>query len=189
MESERDSEVVAELGASLVRGEGPEVWEAIRMGRMTVLRKAHGGVRGPVVGDLFRRLVSRTIAQQIAKSVEAATSPFQHALSMKAGTECVSHILQTLTDMDEKLTILSIDGIGAFDHVSRNSMLRGLMETDVANRALPFVQQFCGQPSACFWDDEMGDAQVIPQGEGGGARRPPHASALLPQFAQSVGGG
>ena len=38
----------------------------------------------------------RTIAQQIAKSVEAATSPFQYALSTKAGTECVSHILQTL---------------------------------------------------------------------------------------------
>ena len=36
-------------------------------------------------------------------------------------------------------------------------MLRGMMETDVAN----------GQPSAYFWDDEMGDTQVIPQGEGG----------------------
>ena len=69
--------------------------------------------------------------------------------------------------MDEKLIILSIDGIGAFDHVSRNSMLRGLMETDVANGALPFVRQFYGQPSAYFWDDEMGDTQVIPQGEGG----------------------
>ena len=76
------------------------------------------------------------------------------------------HILQTITDMDEKLTILSIDGIGAFDHVSRKSMLRGLMETDVANGALPFVRQFYGQPSAYFWDDEMGETQVIPQGEG-----------------------
>ena len=71
LESERDSEVLAELGASLARGEGPQVvWGAIRMGRMTALRKADGGVRGIVVGDLFRRLVSRTIAQQIAKSVE-----------------------------------------------------------------------------------------------------------------------
>ena len=67
--------------------------------------------------------------------------------------------MQTLTDMDEKL-ILPIDGIGAFDHVSRNS-------TDVANGALPFVRKFYGQPSAYFWDDEMGDTQVIPQGEGG----------------------
>ena len=109
------------------------------MGRMTALRKADGGVWGIVVGDLVRRVVARTIAQQIANSVEAATSPFQYALSTKAGTECVSHILQTITDMDESMTILSIDGIGAFDHVSRNSTLRGLME---ANGALPFVRQF-----------------------------------------------
>ena len=68
LESECDSEVLAEFGASLARGEGPQVvWEAFRMGRMTALRKADGGVRGIVVGDLFRRLVSRTIAQQIAK--------------------------------------------------------------------------------------------------------------------------
>ena len=69
--------------------------------------------------------------------------------------------------MDAKLTILSVDGIGAFDHVSRNSMLRGLMETDNANSALPFVRQFYGQLSAYFWDDELGNTQVIPQGDGG----------------------
>ena len=41
------------------------------------------------------------------------------------------------------------------------------METDVANGAPPpFVRQFYAQPSAYFWDDEMGDTQVIPQGEG-----------------------
>ena len=80
------------------------------MGRMPALSKADGGVRGIVVGNLFRRLVSRTIAPQIARSVEAATSPFQYALSTKARTECVSHILQSFTDMDEKF---SIDGIGA----------------------------------------------------------------------------
>ena len=33
-----------------------------------------------VVGDLVRRLVSRTIAQQIGPSVEVATAPHQHAM-------------------------------------------------------------------------------------------------------------
>ena len=66
------------------------------MGRMTALRKADG-VRGIVVGDLF--LVA----------LKAATSPFQHALSTKVGTECVTHILHTFTD--EKLTILQSTGL------------------------------------------------------------------------------
>ena len=99
---------------------------------------------GTVVGDIFRRLVLRTIAQQIAKSVEAATSPFQYALWKGPSVS---------------VTILLVDGIGVFDHVSRNSMLRGLMEIDVANGALPFVRQFHGQPSVCFWDGEMGPGE------------------------------
>ena len=39
------------------------------MGPITALRRADGGVRGIVVGDLFQRIIARTIAQQIAKSV------------------------------------------------------------------------------------------------------------------------
>ena len=40
------------------------VVEAVRVGRMTALRKPDGGVRGIVAGDVIRRLVSRTIAKR-----------------------------------------------------------------------------------------------------------------------------
>ena len=56
-------------------------------------------------------------AQQFAKKVESATAPFQYALSTRAGCECVSHALQSLTGLDESATILSVDGVGAFDLV------------------------------------------------------------------------
>ena len=42
-------------------------------------------MRGIVVGEVIRRLVARTIAQQLGPAVEAATSPFQFALSTKSG--------------------------------------------------------------------------------------------------------
>ena len=48
---------------------------------MTALQKSGGGVPGIVVGDVVRRLVGRTIAQQLSKAVEGATAPFQNALS------------------------------------------------------------------------------------------------------------
>ena len=35
----------------------------------------------------------------------------------------VSHTLRTLSEMDEATTILSVDGVGAFDLISRNAML------------------------------------------------------------------
>ena len=59
--------------------------------------------------------------------MENATAPFQYALSTRAGSECVAHVLQTLTDVDPSATILSVNGIGAFDLLSREAMLRGLL--------------------------------------------------------------
>ena len=60
--------------------------------------KPDGGV---VAGDTF---------QQVAKDAEEATAPFQYAFRTRAGTECVPHIMQTLTDLDPRTTILSVDG-------------------------------------------------------------------------------
>ena len=100
------------------------------MGRITALSKPDGGVRGITVGDILRRLVSRTVAQQCSKRVEIATAPSQHALSTHVACECIAHVVQTLTGIDEEATVVSIDGVGAFDLISRNAMLQALLEID-----------------------------------------------------------
>ena len=102
-----------------------EVWVV-----MTALSKPDGGVRGIVVGDILRRMVARTLAKQISKKVEEATVPFQCALSFKAGSECVAHILQSLTDLSPEVTIISIDGVGAYDLISQNAMLEGFLRME-----------------------------------------------------------
>ena len=51
-----------------------KVVEMIRVGRLTALSKPDGRVRGVVVGETVRRLVSRTIAQQLATAVEKAST-------------------------------------------------------------------------------------------------------------------
>ena len=114
------------------------------------------------------------MAKQFSKKVEAATVPFQYALSTKAGCECVAHILQALSDRDPEVTIMSIDGIGAFDLISRNSMFEDLLRMEDGDQLLPFVRCFYGSPSTYLWEDEMGVTQHISQGEG----RPPHALAV-----------
>ena len=95
-----------------------------------------------VVGDVFWRLVARSLAQQFAKKVESATAPFQYALSTRVGCECVSHALQSLTDLDESATILSVDGVGAFGLVSRKAMFQGLLNMVGGDSLLPFARQF-----------------------------------------------
>ena len=114
---------------------------------MTALSKPDGGVRGIVTGDVVRRLVARTMTQQLGKAVEAATSPHQHALSPKACCESIAHILQGLTDADERATVISVDGVSAFDLISRRAMMHGLMRVDGGSEAVPFVRMFCGSLS------------------------------------------
>ena len=95
----RDQQLFCKVAERLARGDvPPSIIEAIRMGRMTALHKTNGGVRGIVVGDVVRRLVARTVAQQLGPSVvEAAIAPFQCARSTRAGSECISHVIQGLT--------------------------------------------------------------------------------------------
>ena len=65
LESVECSRLLGEVGTQFARGEMPEeILRGIKMGRMTALQKHDGGVRGIVVGDVVRRLVARTIAQQ-----------------------------------------------------------------------------------------------------------------------------
>ena len=54
------AELFGETSTRLARGRvPPEIVSGIRLGRMTALQQPDGGVRGIVVGDVFRRLVAR----------------------------------------------------------------------------------------------------------------------------------
>ena len=77
----------------MARASTPE--EAIRIGRMTALQKSTGSVRGIVAGDTIRRLLSRTIAQQIRTKV---TAPFQYALSTAQGVSALPMRSRAMTD-------------------------------------------------------------------------------------------
>ena len=168
LESDRILASVCQVAGFLARAENPaSILSALRLGRMTALRKPSGGVRGIVVSDVLRRLVARTQAQQFAKKAETATAPFQYALSTRAGCECVSHALQTLTDLDESATIQPVDGVGAFDLVSRRAMLQGLLNMEGSDSLLLFARQFYGSPSTFLWEDELEIVNHVQQGEGG----------------------
>ena len=70
-------------------------------------------------------------------------------MKTKAGCETVAHILQVLTDADPDATVVSVDGIGAFDLISRNAMMQGVRRIDEGR------------------EDDVGEVHIIPQGEGG----------------------
>ena len=140
---------------------------ALRIGRMVALTKPTGGVRALVMGDVFRRLVARTLAQQFGEQFRQACAPFQFALGTRAGAEALARALRAATEANPRTTVLSIDGVGAYDHISRASMLRALSSHAPLAGLFPFAHFFYGQPSRYIYYDERGQGHEVLQGEGG----------------------
>ena len=73
--------------------------------------------------------------------------PFQYALSTKAGSEALVRAIRAATESDPRTTVLSVDGVGAYDHISRQSMLSALADRPELAGLIPFAALFYGTPS------------------------------------------
>ena len=152
----------------LAQGKIPvDIRNALMGARLTALSKPLGGVRGIATASTIRRLVARTLAKQFMEEFEAECAPFQYALSTRAGTDCVGHLVRAATDADPKVTVLTVDGIGAYDHVLRSATLGRLASMPGARSLLPFVRMSFAQLSSYQWFDDQGAAHVVTQAEGG----------------------
>ena len=123
---------------------------------MTALKKGANRVRGIVAGAVLRRLTCKAVAQQFSEELLRATEPWQYALSTRAGTDCVGHSIRAMTDFDADLTVLSVDGVGAYDHVSRARMFEELWRVPELRELLPFVRLWMGKASLFVWTDDAG---------------------------------
>ena len=142
-------------------GKGSE-WDGV-----TALRKPDGGIRGIVVGDIIRRLIAHTIRPtDLERSDRGSdrTTPVRIADEVRGVSAC-PHMVQMLTDMNPRQTVLSVDGIGAFDLVSRNAMLQGFGQHARWCASSP-VRPNCSIPllQHTFGRMRWGDPQMIPQG-------------------------
>ena len=158
----------AVLAQDFARAELPaSVLQALRMGRMTALKKDNGQIRGIVAGSVMRRLVCKTVAVQFSDDFLERTAPFQFALKTRAGTDALAHAIRLLTDMDPDTVVVGLDGVGAFDHVKRARFFEKLLACEELRPLLPLVSALYGSSSRFLWYDDRGGQHVIEQGEGG----------------------
>ena len=58
--------------------------------------------------------------------------------SSKGGKKCIAHVIQGLTELNPEATVLSIDGISAYDQISRAAMMDGIFSL-CGGEAVPFI--------------------------------------------------
>ncbi len=163
-----DTKALFYVAESLARAQIPDaIRKALALARMTALDKGKAKVRGIAAGDTFRRVVAKTLAQQFGHEFDEACSPFQFALSTRAGTDCVGHALREISNQYPDKVTISLDGIGAYDHIDRAQMLESLVALPNACSLLPFVAMFYGHTSEYYWTNEDGEVWSIEQGDGG----------------------
>ena len=120
LDDEEDSRLLHNAAKLLARAQVPDdVLAAVRVGKVVALQEPNGRVRALVVGNVLRHLVGRVLAQQFGPQLQEACLPFQFGLSTSAGTEAVVCLLRAATEASPRATILSVDAVGAFDHLSR----------------------------------------------------------------------
>ncbi len=163
-----DTKALFYVAQTLARAQIPDaIRKSLALARMTALDKGGGKVRGIAAGDTFRRVVAKTLAQQFAHEFDSACAPFQFALSTRAGTDCVGHALREISNQHPGKVIISLDGIGAYDHIDRAQMLESLKALPNASSLLPFVAMFYGHTSEYLWTDNDGEVWSVEQGDGG----------------------
>ena len=143
------------------------IMQALRLGRMTALQKGDGRVRGIVAGSVLRRVVCRAVARQYGGVFRKATAPYQFAVQTPAGAEALVLALRALTDADPDAVVLSLDGVGAYDHVHRAAFMDKLLEVPEMRALLPLVSALYGSASRFISRDDEGVDHTIEQGEGG----------------------
>ena len=84
-----------------------------------------------------------------------------------------------VTNLSAKRVVVSLDGVGAYDHVHRASFLDKLMHTPELESLLPFVRMLHDRQSCFYWTDDEGSVHGIRQGEGG-EQGDPLMPALFP---------
>eukprot|EP00973_Karenia_brevis_P029510 4071921-Karenia_brevis.AAC.1 len=94
---------------------------------LTALLKPNTRVRGVASGDACRRLVSKSLSKQFQDVLRSEVAPYNFGLSDWRGMDSAAHFLQYLSDESPNRVILSINGIGAFDHVSRAQIFQQLL--------------------------------------------------------------
>ena len=107
------------------------------------------------------------MARQFAPQFLRATAPYQFALQTRSGTEAVAHTLRYLAEKDPEMVVVSLDGVGAYDHMKRAAFVRKIADTPTLESLTPLVLALYGSESRFLWYDDRGRGHTIRQAEGG----------------------
>ena len=144
LENPRDAGLVFQVAQLFATANIPqEVLATLRVGRLTALQKPKWKCQGD---RRWRRQTARGQHHGSAGLPLSALPVHQYALSTRAGTECIAHVIQALTDLDRVV------------HRRHWGFRRGVTSGDVARASSQWKE---GMQQCHLCGSSMGHFQVI----------------------------
>lgn len=100
----------------------PKLAQFVNAAPVYPIAKKDGGIRPIVVPEVWRRLVSKVAAAQVAADANAYLSPLQNGVAVKGGVEAIVHSVNRLVNLygsDSTKCLLKVDFTNAFNLVNR----------------------------------------------------------------------
>ena len=141
LENDTSFEALCEVAELLAQGRIPRrIADSLRISALTALSKPDNRVRGIAAADTLRRLVAKSLARQFQGIMRGAVAPHNFGISDRSGTDAAIHMLQYLTDALPAKVIVSVDGVGAFDNISKACIFQSLLQHPALHGHIPFVR-------------------------------------------------
>ena len=94
---------------------------------LLALKKRSGGIRPIAVGEIWRRLTSKSAVSAVRHKAATLLAPLQVGVGISGGAEAVIHATQALTQalgQDSSRVMFTVDAQNAFNQISRTIMVR-----------------------------------------------------------------
>ena len=104
----------------------PSSIEALVASRLIPLDKGGGGVRPIGVGEVIRRVISKSVMKVVKPDVMSASGSLQLCAGQPSGSEAAIHAMRNIFDEDDTEAILLIDASNAFNSLNRAAALNNI---------------------------------------------------------------
>ena len=104
----------------------PSSIEALVASRLITLHKGGGGVRPIGVGEVVRRVISKSVMKVVKPDVMSASGSLQLCAGQPSGSEAAIHAMRNIFDEDDTEAILLIDASNAFNFLNRAAALNNI---------------------------------------------------------------
>ena len=104
----------------------PSSIEALVASRIIPLDKGGCGVRPIGVGEVARRVISKSVMKVVKPDVMSASGSLQLCAGQPSGSEAAIHAMRNIFDEDDTEAILLIDASNAFNSLNRAAALNNI---------------------------------------------------------------